>query len=114
MFVGRADPRIDNNNKVPNPNVTVFEWLNRRPHLHDRVAAFGSWDVLPSILNADRSRIPVGSGWTVVPNATTDSERAINQLAKICHATGRTVLSTRRSSTRRSRRYARASLARFT
>jgi hypothetical protein len=81
MFVGRADPRVDSNDKVPNPNVTVFEWLNRRPSFEGRVAAFGSWDVLPSILNVERSRIPVGSGWTVVPNATTDRERDINQLA---------------------------------
>jgi len=81
MFAGRADPRINSNDKVPNPNVTVFEWLNRRPSFEGRVAAFGSWDVLPSILNVERSRIPVGSGWTVVPNATTDRERDINQLA---------------------------------
>jgi hypothetical protein len=81
MFAGGADPRIDSNNKVPNPNVTVFEWLNRRPGFEGRVAAFGSWDVLPSILNTERSRIAVGSGWTVVPNATTDREHAINQLA---------------------------------
>ena len=81
MFAGHADPRINSNDKVPNPNVTVFEWLNRRPGFEGRVAAFGSWDVLPSILNADRSQIPIGSGWTVVPNATGDRERAINQLA---------------------------------
>ena len=81
MFAGKADPRIDSNNKVPNPNVTVLEWLNKRPGFEGRVAAFGSWDVLPSILNTERSRIPVGSGWMAVPNPTTDRERAINQLA---------------------------------
>lgn len=81
MFAGRADPRIDSNDKVPNPNVTVFEWLLRRPGFEGRVAAFGAWDVLPSILNTGRSRIPTGSGWAVVPNATTDRERAIDQLA---------------------------------
>ena len=81
MFAGLPDPRIDSNNKVPNPNVTVFEWLNTRPEFRDRVAAFGSWDVLPSILNVERSRIPVGSGWTPVPKASSDNEREINQLA---------------------------------
>jgi hypothetical protein len=81
MFAGRADPRVDSNNKVPNPNVTVFEWLNRRPGFEGRVAAFGSWDVLPSILNVERSAIPVGSGWTVVQNPTSERERAINELA---------------------------------
>jgi hypothetical protein len=81
MFAGRADPRVDSNDKKPNPNVTVLEWLHRRPGFEGRVAAFGSWDVLPSILNVERSRIPVGSGWTIVPNATTERERAINDLA---------------------------------
>ena len=81
IFSGRADPRVNSNNKVPNPNVTVFEWLLRRPGFEGRVAAFGSWDVLPSILNVERSRIPVGSGWNVVPNPATDREREINQLA---------------------------------
>ena len=81
MFAGKADPRVDSNDKVPNPNLTVFEWLNRRPGFEGRVAAFGSWDVLPAILNVERSRILVGSGWTVLPNATSERERAINQLA---------------------------------
>ena len=81
MFAGRADPRVDSNDKVPNPNITVLEWLIRRPGFEGRVAAFGSWDVLPSILNVERSRIPVGSGWRVVSEATTDREREINQLA---------------------------------
>jgi len=81
MFAGAADPRVDSNDKVPNPNVTVLEWLNSRPGFTGRVAAFASWDVLPFILNTGRSRIPVGSGFTPVPKAKTDRERAINELA---------------------------------
>ena len=81
MFAGRADPRIDSNNKNPNPNVTVLEWLNRRPGFEGRVAAFGSWDVLPSILNVERSGITVGSGWKPVPAPVTDRDHAINELA---------------------------------
>ncbi len=81
MFSGVADPRVDSNDKVPNPNVTVLEWLNTRPGFEGRVAAFGSWDVLPFIVNAGRSHIPVGSGFTPVPSAKTERERAINELA---------------------------------
>jgi hypothetical protein len=81
MFTGAADPRVDSNDKVPNPNVTVLEWLNTRPGFQGRVAAFGSWDVLPSILNTGRSHLPVGSGFTPVPSPKTDRERAINELA---------------------------------
>lgn len=81
MFAGVADSRIASNAKVPNPNLTVLEWLNRRPGFAGRVAAFGAWDVLPSILNAERSGIPVGTGFRPVPAPTTDRERALNELA---------------------------------
>lgn len=81
MFAGLADPRIDSNNKVPNPNVTVLEWLNRRPGFEGKVAAFGSWDVLPSILNVERSGLPVGSGWTPGLATSTDRGRVLNELA---------------------------------
>lgn len=79
MLTGVADRRIDSNKKIPNPNVNVFEWLNGRPGFAGRVAAFGSWDVLPFILNVDRSKLVVGSGWTPVPSPATARERAINQ-----------------------------------
>jgi hypothetical protein len=81
MLSGIADPRIDSNDKIANPNITVLEWLNGRPGFEGRVAAFGSWDVLPFILNAGRSRIPVGSGFTPVPQPKSDRDRAINDLA---------------------------------
>jgi hypothetical protein len=69
MFAGFADARVNSNDKVPNPNVTVLEWLNGRPGFAGKVGAFGSWDVLPSILNADRSKLPIGTGWSVHPSA---------------------------------------------
>jgi hypothetical protein len=80
MFAGLADPRVDSNDKVPNPNVTVLEWLNRRPGFEGKVAAFGSWDVLPSILAADRSGLVVGSGYALLSSPSTERERAVNDL----------------------------------
>lgn len=65
MFAGFADARIDSNRTIPNPNVTVLEWLHAKPAFDGRVAAFGSWDVLPSIVNSDRSGIPVGTGYAI-------------------------------------------------
>lgn len=81
MLAGAADSRIRSNDKIPNPNITVLEWLNGRPGFQGRVAAFGAWDVLPSILNVERSRIPTGSAFTPVPSPSTPREREINQLA---------------------------------
>jgi hypothetical protein len=82
MFSGAADARVDSNDKIPNPNVTVLEWLNGRPGFRGRVAAFGSWDVLPFILNTARSGIPVGSGYALLPSPGSERERAINELAE--------------------------------
>jgi hypothetical protein len=79
MLTGAPDPRVDSNNKVPNPNVTVLEWLNGRPGFKGRVYAVGDWDVLPFILNVDRSGLPVGS-MRPVPSPQTDRERAIDDL----------------------------------
>lgn len=59
----------------------MLEWLNSRPGLSGRVAAFGAWDVLPYILNTERSRIPVGTGFTPVTSPATEADRAINTLA---------------------------------
>lgn len=80
MLSGAADPRVDSNDKKPNPNVTVLEWLNGRPGFQGRVHAVGDWDVLPFILNVDRSKLPVGS-MTPVPAPRNDRERAIDDLA---------------------------------
>jgi hypothetical protein len=82
LFSGAADPRVDSNDKVPNPNVTVFEWLNQRPGFEGKVRAFGAWDVLPFIINTGRSRVPVGSAFTPVPAPGTAREREINDLAR--------------------------------
>lgn len=81
MLAGLPDPRIDSNNKAPNPNVTVLEWLNGRPGFAGKVSAFGSWDVLPFILNTGRSHLPVGTGFVPVPDPKTSREREINELA---------------------------------
>jgi hypothetical protein len=59
---GFADPRIDSNDKRPNHNVTVFEWLHRKPGFGGRVAAFGVWDVFPYIFNHRRCGFLVNAG----------------------------------------------------
>jgi hypothetical protein len=81
LLTGVADPRVDSNDKIPNPNVSVLEWLNGRPGFAGRVAAFGSWDVLPSILNVGRSKLIVGNSFTPAIDATSERGRAVNELA---------------------------------
>ena len=67
MLTGAPDARMNTNDPVPNPNVTVFEWLNRDPELAGRVAAYASWSVFDAIFNAPRSRLRICSGWTPAP-----------------------------------------------
>ena len=63
ILTGAGDPRVDSNDKKPNANVTVFEWLNGRSGLRDRVAVFGTWDVFPYIFNIQRCRLPIWPVW---------------------------------------------------
>jgi len=81
IFTGAPDPNIDSNEKRPNGNVTVLEWLNGQEDFHRRVAAFGSWDVFPYILNSTRSQIRVAAGWKpVLGSGVSSEERLISRL----------------------------------
>ena len=62
LLCGFASSTIVDNRKVPNPDASVLEWLNHKPGFAGRVAAYVSWDVFDSILNAGRSGFPVSLG----------------------------------------------------
>jgi hypothetical protein len=63
MLTGRPDSRINSNEFGPNPNTTVFEWLNQSPELRGKVAVFATWDVFKNIFNEPRSHLPMQVGW---------------------------------------------------
>jgi len=60
---GFADPRVSSNDKIPNPNVTVLEWLHKKSNYRGQIAAFGAWDVFPFIFNVERAGFPVNAGY---------------------------------------------------
>lgn len=62
ILCGHADPKVDSNDKRPNPNVSVLEWLNGKDAYRGRVAAFTQWDCFPFILNSERSGLLVNAG----------------------------------------------------
>jgi len=80
LFAGAPDGRVDSNDKVPNPNVTVLEWLQDKPALAGSVEVFGSWDVFPAIFNVGRSRLPVNGEGLPFPTPRSDRERMANQM----------------------------------
>ena len=63
ILTGHADERVSSNDKKPNPNVNVLEWLHGQPGFKDRVAVFASWDVFPYIFNCERSHLPIWPAW---------------------------------------------------
>jgi hypothetical protein len=78
MLAGFADPRVDSNDKKVNPNLTVLEWLNGRDGFEGRVAAFGSWDVLPFIVAAERSGVHASGDGPAVLEPASDRDRLLN------------------------------------
>ena len=78
MLTGAADARVDSNDKKPNPNVSVLEWLNHRPGFAGRVAAYGSWDVLPFIVPADRSGVHVNGDGPAILEPASEREALLN------------------------------------
>ena len=82
ILTGRADDsRIDSNDKINNPNTTILEIANSDPKYKGKVAAFGSWDVFPFIVNKERSGVPVNAGFEIaMGNDLTERERFLNQL----------------------------------
>lgn len=77
------DERINSNQKIPNPNTTVLEFLNQKVDYKGKVAAFGSWDVFPYIINEDRSGVPVNAGFeSAVDSFLSQEEMFLNRLQK--------------------------------
>lgn len=81
MLTGYPDTAVNSNDKVYNQNITVLEFLNRQPALQGKVAAFGSWDVFPYIINDQRSGVPVNAGYAkATGSALSDRETFLNEL----------------------------------
>ena len=82
MLSGVADPGINSNARRYNPNVTVLEWLNQQADMQGKVAAFGSWDMLPYILNVPRSQLPVNAGFASASGELTPELILLNKLQR--------------------------------
>ena len=75
MSTGHADPSIGEDEQRPNPNLNVFEWLNRRPDLAGKVAIFGSWHLYREIFNTPRSHLYIQAGAALPPTDATPTPR---------------------------------------
>ena len=80
-LTGHGDPRIHSNDNIPNPNVTVLEFLNKQPGFVGQVAAFGAWEVIAGVVNAQRCGFPVNVSYD--PLRVSPSTPAIDLLNAI-------------------------------
>jgi len=87
MSVGFPNPAITSNEFGPNPNASVFEWLNGSPDLAGHVAIYGTWHNYYDIFNQNRSHLVVQAGWTAPPKTGDASKDAL--LAKLFDTTTR-------------------------
>lgn len=62
LLTGYPDTAVNSNDKIPNRNETILEFLNKQTDYNGKVAAFTSWDVFDYIINEKRSGVLVSSG----------------------------------------------------
>jgi Metalloenzyme superfamily len=77
MLTGHPDPRINSNEFGPNPNTSVFEWLNSLPELRGRVTAFATWETFKDIFNVQRSGLPLHVGWDLPYSGKLDARQQL-------------------------------------
>lgn len=63
IFTGFADPRMNTNEAITNPNINLLEFLNKQKGFENKVAAFASWERFTQILNAPRSGVLINAGF---------------------------------------------------
>ncbi len=63
ILTGYADKNFIPNSAVQNRNSNLLEYFNKLKTYAGRVVAFSSWNILPFILNENRSGIPVNGGY---------------------------------------------------
>jgi hypothetical protein len=75
MATGYPNDAIDSNEFGPNPNATVFEWLNNQDRYRGHVAVYGTWVRFDDIFNKDRSHLVMQTGWNLPPKGPKESPR---------------------------------------
>lgn len=82
-LTGIADPRVDSNDNVPNPNPTVFTWLNAKPDFAGKAAAFGAWDVFTGIFDSPKCGFVVNVAFDPLTSIPITPELALINAMKV-------------------------------
>jgi hypothetical protein len=84
ILTGYPDSLVNSNDKKPNKNTTILEFLNQQPSFKGKVAAFGSWDVFDAIIHEKRAGLLVSSGIDSVP-LPSPAFSVLNRMQKNTH-----------------------------
>jgi hypothetical protein len=81
ILTGYADPGIVANKPRKNPNQNVLSYLNTLPAFENRVAAFGSWNLFPYIINGESDPVSLNAGYQLAKgDSLSDTEKAVNTI----------------------------------
>ncbi len=81
LLTGTADWTVNSNKKRINRNKNILELLNGQERFKGKVAAVTSWDVFPYILNEERNKLPVNSGYEMIDEpAMTGTQQMTNMV----------------------------------
>lgn len=80
IFTGYPDTSVNSNDKIPNKNENVFEFMHKQQGFKNKVASFGSWNVFASIFNEQRSGFLVNDGFRDVPGKLNERQKYLNAL----------------------------------
>jgi hypothetical protein len=82
-LTGISDPRVDSNDDVPNPNPTVFAWLNAKLEFAGKVAAFGAWETFYGIFDSEHCGFIVNAGYDPLTAIAATPELALLNALKV-------------------------------
>lgn len=79
LFVGYPDASIHSNDKIVNPNSTVFEFIHEHHEFKNKVAAFATWDAFSYIFREKQSGILVNDGNDLATGNISRVEKYLNE-----------------------------------
>ena len=80
ILTGYADWHLIPNTAVNNKITNILEYLNKQPAFNGKVVAFTSWNIFPYIINEERSKLTVNSGYEKLQTSSDTTNDLINLL----------------------------------
>ncbi len=90
ILTGEADIKFIPNLKINNTNHNLLEKINQQKNYSGKVVAFSSWNVMPYIINENRSNIYVNSGYENLEDSTEEINNIINKVQNSIENKGHT------------------------